>query len=745
MKKILSTAIGLLVSLFSIAQSPDALNVKTFTLSNGLEVWINEDHSQPKAFGAVVVKAGARDCPATGIAHYFEHIMFKGTDKIGTIDYEAEKPFLDSIAVLYDELAVAPDSLKKDIQMEINRLNIKASEYAIPNEYNNLITKCGGSDLNAYTSHDVTVYHNQFVSAYFEQWAELNSERLINPVFRMFQSELETVYEEKNRADNNEMKAFSELLLSKGFQGSPYAYPIIGTTENLKNPQLSLMQKFFNDYYVAGNMGLMLTGDINPETALPILEKTFGRIRSGEAPAKENVTLTPYDGREEVVAMAKIPIVKMTSMCYRAPSNREMESIPLTLLSFMLNNSEGTGMLDKLTTDKKVLAAICLYSDMSFNDAGLFSILILPKLLFQRNKKAEAIVKAVLENVKAGNFDEDFLASCKYTLRKQLLSNMETIEDRMNSMVDSYKQGFTWEEYLAQIEALEKIGKDDIVAIANKYLTDDYLVVTKKFGDSSTGSLEKPPYKKIAPKNGSENSSYAQRIIASCSDIQLPKPIVDFENAVAQSHPAQNITIYSTKNEINDIFELKISFPVGTFDYPALDRLAQYMGLSGTESMSYDEHRRALQKVGGSIGINATTQTFSLSVSGFDDKFEETLKLASGLLYHPKGEKKHLSTIRQSELASKLADSKNPSSLSSKLLNYVLYRDESPYLKDKGKLNDSVLMGVLDEVRKYGFDIHYSGGLGHDELLAQLGSSLVFPQAAKEHKYYSNVSSMKYK
>ena len=274
MKRITLIMTGLFAVFTATAQ--ESLKVKTFVLSNGMEVWINEDHSLPKAFGAVVVKAGARDCPGTGIAHYFEHIMFKGTEKIGTLDYSAEKPYLDSIAVLYDLLSEAPDAERGAIQKEINRLNIAASQFAVPNEFNNLITECGGSNLNAYTSNDVTVYHNEFVSAYFEQWAELNSERLIDPVFRLFQSELETVYEEKNRAESNEMSAFSLALQSEGYKGTPYAFPIIGTTENLKTPRLSQMAEFFEKYYVAGNMGLMLTGDIYPEKALPILEKTFG-------------------------------------------------------------------------------------------------------------------------------------------------------------------------------------------------------------------------------------------------------------------------------------------------------------------------------------------------------------------------------------------------------------------------------------------------------------------------------------
>lgn len=316
--------VTLLLSLFSVltVSAQTSIEVKTFTLSNGIEVWINEDHSLPKAYGAVVVKAGARDCPGTGIAHYFEHIMFKGTEKIGTLDYAAEKPYLDSIALLYDRLSEAPMVERATIQKEINRLNIAASRYAVPNEFNNLIMACGGSHLNAYTSNDVTVYHNEFVSAYFEQWAELNSERLIDPVFRLFQGELETVYEEKNRSESNEMSAFAQMLSSEGYKGSPYQYPIIGTTENLKTPRLSQMADFFKKFYVAGNMGLMLTGDIDAKTALPVLERTFGRIRSGAVERSVISKLEPFEGREVVRALVKMPIVKISALCFRAIQER---------------------------------------------------------------------------------------------------------------------------------------------------------------------------------------------------------------------------------------------------------------------------------------------------------------------------------------------------------------------------------------------------------------------------------------
>ena len=271
------------------------LEVRELKLSNGLTVWLNEDHSQPKVYGALVVKAGAKDCPNTGIAHYLEHVLFKGTQRIGTVDYEKEKVWLDSISMKYNELSQTNEMVNGQrstvnaekrlaIQADISRLSLRAADYAIPNEFDRLISKYGGSALNASTSWDVTEYHNTFSPQFLEQWCELNSERMLNPVFRLFQGELETVYEEKNRAADDIATAAVERVMAKAFEGHPYQYPIIGSTENLKNPRLSDMEDFFRKYYVAGNMGLMLSGDFTADNIMPLLERTFGRLPKSEAP-----------------------------------------------------------------------------------------------------------------------------------------------------------------------------------------------------------------------------------------------------------------------------------------------------------------------------------------------------------------------------------------------------------------------------------------------------------------------------
>ena len=240
MKKLVVINVLLLSSLFTLFSENkiNPLNVKEYILSNGLTVWLNEDSSQPKVIGSIIVKAGAKDSPNTGIAHYFEHIMFKGTDKIGTINYAEEKVWLDSISKKYDKLANTSDEAQRlEIQKEINELSIKAADYVIPNEFNRLISQYGGTGLNAGTSWDFTMYFNTFSPQYMTQWCEINSERLINPVFRMFQSELETVYEEKNMYADVLGSQAAEKIIEAFFKPHPYQYPIIGSTENLKNPK----------------------------------------------------------------------------------------------------------------------------------------------------------------------------------------------------------------------------------------------------------------------------------------------------------------------------------------------------------------------------------------------------------------------------------------------------------------------------------------------------------------------------
>ena len=285
-----------------LLSSNNPLSLETLSLDNGLTVYLNEDHTASSVFGAVIVKGGGKRDPAdaTGIAHYLEHLLFKGTNKLGTIDYNQEKKILDKIELKYEELSTKKDSEKRlEIQQEINELSLLASDFAIPNELDHLLESMGGTRINAFTSDDVIVYLNKFPSNQIKKWIEVYSHRFINPVFRLFQPELEIVYEEKNRSMDNMFYRLYETYLENFFKNHPYGQQtVLGTIDHLKNPSLKKMKQYYDTYYVANNMALILTGNFNAKNIKPLIKEKFGRWKSGELIPPLNINEESFKGRE---------------------------------------------------------------------------------------------------------------------------------------------------------------------------------------------------------------------------------------------------------------------------------------------------------------------------------------------------------------------------------------------------------------------------------------------------------------
>lgn len=716
----ISFILALMTVSYVSAQSSEALQVKVFTLDNGLTVWINEDPNQTAVYGAVVVKAGAVDCPGTGIAHYFEHMMFKGTDKIGTIDYEAEKPYLDSISAMYDKLAeTEDDSVRHEIQMDINRLSIKAADYAIPTEFNTLIAEMGGSGLNAFTSYDETVYHNQFLPEYFEQWAELNSERIMNPVFRLFQSELETVYEEKNMGDDQLASDFRNKMLRSIYKGTGYTEEIVGTTENLKNPRLAQMREFFEKYYVASNMGLILTGNIKADEAMPTIEKCFGRIRKGEPIERSKQIPEKIQGANEATAQINMPIVRLGAVCFSGPSKTDEDFLAVSFLTSLLNNDAGTGLLDKLMVDHKLMLAQAM-PDLSFRDAGSILVLYMPKLLFQREKKATQLIFNTFQTLKSGDFSDEYFESCKLSYKKALIAQTENLQSRMQDMAFAFSDGLDWNEILKRPDQVDAFTKEDIVAIANKYLGDDYVLIHKKKGTASSNKLQKPDYEKVTPKNREASSAYAQALRESASNIVVRPKLIDIQNDAAIVQVAPMTKLYAVSNPYNDVFSLTLNFCIGTYEKPDIERMVGYVNLLGTESKSFDEIHSELQAMGSSISYSANGNAFCVNIDGFDKNFDKTLAIAADLLKNIKGERKKLNNLKSEEKASIIMNRSDMDALDDALYQKVLYGDRSEYLTKKGAFTDDVLLGLFHEIQNVECDIIYSGTLDAEQIASEI-------------------------
>ena len=723
----------------AFAQMAKSLEVKELTLSNGMTVWLNEDHSQPKVYGAVVVNAGAKDSPNTGIAHYFEHIMFKGTEEIGTTDYAQEKLWLDSIAACYDRLAATNDeAARKDIQHDINRLSMKAGEYAIPNEFSNLITRYGGSSLNAGTSYDFTFYHNVFTPQYLEHWCLLNSDRLIKPVFRMFQGELETVYEEKNMYDDNIKSKILDTVMKELFGTNGYAYPVIGSTENLKNPRLSEMKAFYEKFYVGCNMGLVLAGDIDAENVMPLLERTFGRIPRGVKPVRTASPLPDIFMERTVTVPIPVPLVSIEMLAFKAPTDYEKDANAINIASKLLSNGNA-GMLDSLMNEGNLMAALMM--PVALNDAGLDLMIIVPNLL-SKTEKAENACLAQLKRVSKGDFSNDAFIAQKQEAYREALLELEEVEDRALKMVNVMSSGHRWQEYIDKVNAIDKVTRDDVIAVAKRYFEKPFVRFKKKYGNPEKDKVSQPDYTPIIPKNKNTESEYAQRL-AELPVADTEPRLLDFEHDATTIPLGGQATLYTVKNQVNDLFELTISYNRGKKADPRMQMATELANSIGTDSLTRQQLGTALQHLGANMAFDCDNNETKIEVTGVDKNFEETMKLVRHFLQHAKSNEKSLKQVKDGVKAEEKSLTKENTDVMRALLQKVAYGQKSPNLnrltyKEAKTMNGEELLEALSAMQTTACDIVYSGTLDNSLVERVVRASLPIERSQTPYVDYSS-------
>ena len=728
MTRIILLIAAVLTSLVVNAQ----LQVKELKLKNGMTVWLNEDHSQPKVFGAVVVKAGAKDCPNTGIAHYFEHIMFKGTDRIGTIDYQAEKPWLDSISAQYDLLSQTKDDAERTrIQMHINELSLKAADYMIPNEFNRLISKYGGSRLNAGTGYDMTYYHNSFLPQFIEQWCWLNSERLMNPVFRGFQGELENVYEEKNRAADG-MGDIQEKIMGTVFKKQPYAYPIIGSTENLKNPRLSDMSEFYKKYYVASNMGLILCGDITPSDKLTeLLEQTFGRVQTGPMPQRGYSPMPDIQAGEACEVKLPIPLLGIEALIYKAPTDFEPDAIALELANGLLSNGKA-GRLDSLMNEHKVMMALA--TTVGFDDAAGTVLLVIPKLL-GKMKTAEGRALEQVQQVMDGHFSEQQLEALKQEMLINAKQDLETIDKRSVLLIEAFSKGKTWQDILDKMESIQRVTKADVVAAAKKYYGANHITLTKKYGTSDKETLKQPGYKPISPKNMDAKSNFA-KMLEQMPVQQVAVRTVDFERDVTTQQLNAHATLYYKKNPVNDIFSFRLRYLDGKLHTPKLDVLSSYLSQLGTDSLKKQQLEKAWQRIGTTMEVEVGDQTFSLSLTGPDNELKPALQLLAHFLRAAKGDEEALDEAKDADKVNRKGFGKQKDDVLGPAFHRILYGQKSGFLTQLSKkeikaLQSDDLLSLFRELQHYDCELFYCGRRPIEKVATELQQTLPLAQCSR--------------
>ncbi len=721
--------------------------VEKFTLDNGLTIILNEDHSRPMVYGIVVTKAGSKNDPAdaTGMAHYMEHMLFKGTDVLGTTDWTSEKPFIDKIFALYEELGKTTDPEKrKEIQLNINQASLEANKYAIPNEMDKVIKNIGGIDLNANTSPDRTVFHNAFPSNQINKWLEIYSQRFINPVFRGFQSELEVVYEEKNLySDMFQFKLFEEFSKAS-FKNHPYGQqPLIGTIDHLKNPSLNKMFKFFSTYYVPNNMALVLSGDFDTKETLELIKEKFGRWKKTDLPEKKEWKEVPFNGRE-LVEMKLTPI-KIGMLGFRTVPAGDKEEIAIKICNGILSNGNQTGLLDKLTIDNKLLAAQIF--PMQYNDYGENVILIVPKILGQKLEDAEALVMQKIDDLRNGNFDEWMVEAIKAEIYKDFMFEMENVENRSMYFAELFGQNQEPEAAFSMPNKIVSITKQDVINTAKKYFGKDYLAFYSKMGFPKKEKIDKPGYKPVI-SNTDAKSEFTKHLETLPSK-PIEERFVDFRTDVQQNRVKKGISFYQTQNPYNDIFTLTIKYGMGETYHPLLINATQLANLSGTAELKVNELKNEFSKIGCTYNISSDRDYTIVELEGKESQIKPALILLGKLIHNPVCEPEKLDILLEGEKSNRKIESKEPDNIATALFSWIKYGNKSnfidrPTVKELKGISTDSLLSVFKLATNFEADVHFVGNIAFDEIISYLKNDYRFADRPSNSLAPSNLSVTKY-
>ncbi|MDH6312311.1 zinc protease [Parabacteroides sp. PFB2-10] len=720
----------LLSTLFTTYSHSQGL--KGFKLPNGLTVYIWEDFTKPDVFGMVTVNVGAASDPdnLTGLAHYLEHVMFKGTEKIGTMDWEKEKPIYEQIIAKYDELAATQDAAQREaISLEINKLTVEAAQYMVGNEFSNLTEEMGGMMLNAQTGYDFTRYFNLFPPSEIYRWLELNSERFINPVFRAFQSELETVYEEYNMGQDEQGRQIQSFMLSNIFPGHPYARPVVGYPEHLKNPQLSKLIDFYNTWYVPENMVLILVGNVKASQVRGIIQDKFGRLQARQAPQQKENASWNIKGRK--VVSTKLTPYPMLHLAFNGVPQGHPDEIPLEICMSILSNASQTGLLDKLTLEGDFMQASA--SLANFKEQGRIMISAVPyfdinQRRFNSLRDTEKMLWKELNKLQEGKIEEWLLQSIKSTMIRQFDLAFESSMEKAFRLMESFINKQDVSEVLAYKDRVADISLDEIKAVAKKYLTDDFLVLDIQEGKApKSEKLEKPGYDPITPLRN-VRSAYSNTF-ASLPVMKKEPEFCDF-NEVQQKKINDLSELFYTKNEENEIFTLTLKYGVGRALMPKLDYAVQLMNNAGIMGFyEPQELKQAFSELGASCRFRVDDSYLYVIMEGYEENLQESCNLLTRQILMPKLEEKQLNNIIGGEMQSRMREKDYVESVKDAVSEYLFYQDKSEYLDrlpitEIREMTVSSLTGEFSRATDYEAEVHYVGGRPFDEVYDILSQNL---------------------
>ena len=709
----------------------DPLNARIYTLDNGLKIYMTVYKDAPRIQTYIAVRTGSKNDPkdATGLAHYLEHMLFKGTDKYGTKDYVKEKVQLDKIEALYEVYRkTTNEETRKALYHQIDSISGEASKLAIANEYDKMVSVIGAKGTNAYTSLEQTVYINDIPSNQLEKWATLEAERFRNPVLRLFHTELEAVYEEKNRALDDDNDKQWEALNAGLWPNNTYgSQTTIGTIDHLKNPSITEIKNYYNTYYVPNNMAICISGEFNPDETIKILAEKFGSWKSKPVPPYQPYIEKPI--ASPVIKEVIGPDAESVLLGFRFPGVGTADADLLMVVNKLLYNGKA-GLIDlNLNQQQQVLEAYAY--DMEMKDYSAHVIAAMPK----EGQSLEDVRDLLLEQIgklKNGDFPDWMLSSVITDMKLEQTKSYERNGSRAHAFVDAFITSTNWADYVAMIDRLSKITKQQVIDFVKANYKNNYVVVYKRTGeDASVQKVTKPEITPVEV-NRNDESAFVKKLKTTAVK-EIEPVFIDYKTDIKHLKLANNIPVLYNANTDNKTFDMYYILDMGTNHNKKIDMAVNYLKYLGTKELSAAALQQELYKLGCSVDVYAGEDEVWVSIRGLSENLEKAVRLFEDLLQNAQPNEDALKNL-VADILKKREDAKlnKYEILYGALYSFGKYGKKSPYTNiltaDELKSTTSQeLLDIINKLTSYNHRILYYGSDTQDEVVSVLNKQHKVP------------------
>ncbi len=693
-----------------IEEGDSPFSYKTYELDNGLKIYLSKNEKEPRIQTYIGVKVGSKNDPShvTGLAHYLEHMMFKGTSKIGTDNWQEEKKVIQEITNLYElRSKEVNEEIRTQIYKEIDSLSSVASQFAIANEYDKLIAEIGGQGTNAYTSMDQTVYLTNIPSGELRKWAKIEAERFNELVLRIFHTELEAVYEEFNIGQDSDNDRVFKALTKNLFPNHPYGtQSTIGKAEHLKNPSMVEIEKFFNKYYVPGNMVIALSGDINYEETIETIAKEFSILKSKEV-TKDEFTADNLDSIKHINLIGNENSEIL--IAYKLNGLNKDDNVNIEVIDRMFTNGYA-GLIDvNLLSKQKVQDA---YSFLwSNNDYSLLIFGATPKYR-QSLEDVENLLIAEINKLKNGQFNEWLPQACLNDIRKDNLQSINENTFRANELLNTGIYDKKTANYLNRFDSKLKISKEGILGFVNSNFEDEYVVIKKEKGEAVSVKVKAPKINPITLRKNVNSEFYTQ--IKNEKSLESIPDFIDFKKIISKNKIGDYNYI---KNTENDLFSLNIVYEFGSYDEPLMELAVEYLKTIGSSTKTNDVINTELFKNGVSWNIHTNNKTMVLKIEGLSSNYKSSVTEIFNLINNPKSDSKSFyELIRSKKKKRKDLEFDKSYLLWEALLGKVQFSSDNPYIssfsnEELSRIKESDLIEAIKSLLKKQHEVFYYGPL----------------------------------